>query len=248
MFTIACRCMVSLAVVLPLLLLSSCCRSSRDVWDDTKTCGRHMARGFSALGGSYSESRQIRNRDEFMPREQVSHPDYAPLPEDYSSDELAFVHDSSARLRPLPTATREDSAMLSGTMPSTTMPSIEAFRDPSSKQAWRAIFSNIRFDYNSDLVKSQESLATIKKAGSYLREHSSTRVILEGHCDERGAEAYNVGLSSRRAHAVRGMLLAGGASPEQLQVIPYGKERPLDPSHTEEAWSKNRRVEFKIYE
>lgn len=70
---------------------------------------------------------------------------------------------------------------------------------------------------------------------------------MEGHCDERGPEAYNLALGSRRAHAVRNMLLQQGVHPDQVFTISYGKERPLVMEHHDEGWAQNRRAEFKIY-
>jgi peptidoglycan-associated lipoprotein len=70
------------------------------------------------------------------------------------------------------------------------------------------------------------------------------KVKLEGHCDERGSDEYNLALGENRAKAALNYLVALGVPPEQLSIISYGKEKPLDNGHTEEAWAKNRRVEF----
>ena len=73
-------------------------------------------------------------------------------------------------------------------------------------------------------------------------------MYVEGHTDERGPEAYNLSLGTRRANSVRTLLIQKGVDLNQVHTISYGKERPDDNSHTPDAWSKNRRAEFKIYQ
>jgi len=69
---------------------------------------------------------------------------------------------------------------------------------------------------------------------------------IEGHCDERGTIEYNLALGERRANSVKNYLVNYGIDPNRLTTISYGEERPKDPRHNEEAWAKNRRVEFVI--
>lgn len=225
-----------IAVLLP--LLNGCCRTRQDVWDDTKSCGRHVMRGLRSLGGQQSDSKQVRSRDEFMPADledcqghRLMHPSCAVLPEEYPADELAMVDYSSRRQR-------------------TNNPEVGSCADnfPSNRESWRSSFSNIRFPYNSDLVKGSEHLLTIRQISDYLKGHPKAYVMIEGHCDERGAEAYNLSLGLRRANTVRSLLVQEGVHPSRLQTVSYGKERPLDTSSNEEAWSKNRRAQFKICE
>ncbi len=74
-----------------------------------------------------------------------------------------------------------------------------------------------------------------------------TRLLLvEGHCDERGTNEYNLALGERRALSVRRYLVALGIGSDRLHTLSYGEEKPLDPGHTEESWAKNRRAEFKV--
>ena len=70
------------------------------------------------------------------------------------------------------------------------------------------------------------------------------RVQLEGHCDERGTNEYNLALGERRARSVLNYLLRLGASPEQFSIVSFGEERPVALRQNETAWQKNRRVEF----
>ncbi|MGE5196373.1 MAG: OmpA family protein, partial [Anaerolineae bacterium] len=89
---------------------------------------------------------------------------------------------------------------------------------------------------------------TIDKIASYLKEHKDTFIFVLGHCDERGPEAYNLALGSRRANTIRSLLVQKGVDLNQIHTISYGKERPIDAGHTPEAWQKNRRAEFKVYQ
>jgi len=68
--------------------------------------------------------------------------------------------------------------------------------------------------------------------------------VVEGHCDERGTQEYNMALGERRALAVRDYLINLGVPGQNLLTISYGEERPVDPGHNEAAWAKNRRAEF----
>ena len=71
-------------------------------------------------------------------------------------------------------------------------------------------------------------------------------MTIEGHCDERGTDEYNLALGDRRANSAKSFLVDLGISPRRLTTISFGEERPLDPRHNEEAWAKNRRCEFVI--
>ena len=69
---------------------------------------------------------------------------------------------------------------------------------------------------------------------------------IEGHCDERGSDEYNLALGEQRAQAAARYLTTLGISGERLSTISFGKEKPADPGHDENAWAKNRRDEFII--
>jgi peptidoglycan-associated lipoprotein len=80
--------------------------------------------------------------------------------------------------------------------------------------------------------------------GQYLAANSDVSITVEGHCDERGSREYNIGLGERRANAVRSLLLAQGASSQQVVNVSYGEERPAAQGSNEMAWAKNRRAEL----
>jgi len=74
------------------------------------------------------------------------------------------------------------------------------------------------------------------------------KILIEGHCDERGTEEYNLALGEKRAKSTMDYLVSLGISPDRLRIISYGKSQPLDPGHDETAWAKNRRAQFLIIE
>lgn len=110
--------------------------------------------------------------------------------------------------------------------------------------ARRSALAKVYFDYDSaDL--SQAARNGLNKNYDLLKK-SGDRLEIEGHCDERGSDEYNLALGERRAKAVKSYLVTLGIQPDRLTTISYGKEKPADPAHTEEAWAKNRRAEFMI--
>jgi len=111
--------------------------------------------------------------------------------------------------------------------------------DPNSPLYEKVIY----FDFDQAEIR-PEFLPTLRAHADYLINNPSARLIIEGHCDERGSREYNIALGERRANAVKRFLEAEGVSPLQLETISYGEERPAVPGHNEEAWAKNRRAEL----
>jgi peptidoglycan-associated lipoprotein len=108
-----------------------------------------------------------------------------------------------------------------------------------------AAFEDVYFDFDKYDLK-PEARETIREHADWLLNNADFQVILEGHCDERGTREYNLALGERRSESVRDYLLNLGIDTERLTTISYGEELPLDPTHTEEAWAKNRRVHFVV--
>jgi peptidoglycan-associated lipoprotein len=111
--------------------------------------------------------------------------------------------------------------------------------DPNSPLATRVVY----FDFDSSAIK-DAARATIDAHAAYLSAHPGAKVVLEGHCDERGTRQYNIALGERRGKAVAQLMKLQGASSDQMSVISYGEERPAATGHDESAWSLNRRVEI----
>ncbi len=87
---------------------------------------------------------------------------------------------------------------------------------------------------------------TIGRNADWMNAFPDAIIQIEGHCDERGTEEYNIALGDRRAGAVKDYLVSLGVDASRLHTISYGEERPADPGHDEDAWASNRRAEFKV--
>ena len=111
----------------------------------------------------------------------------------------------------------------------------------------REIFENedvfFEFDSASLSVEAQEIL---RAKAEWLKDNPSARVLIEGHCDERGTNEYNLALGDRRAYSAKAFLTDLGINDARLSIISYGEEQPIDSQSTEEAWAKNRRAHFVI--
>ncbi len=115
------------------------------------------------------------------------------------------------------------------------------------EEAVRAKFvrENVYFDFD-DASLSHEARQKLMEKAAWLRANPDARVIIEGHCDERGTAEYNIALGQRRAQSIKTFLVNAGIDPSRLRTVSYGEERPLDPGKTEEAYAKNRRGQFRI--
>ncbi len=106
-------------------------------------------------------------------------------------------------------------------------------------------FQPIFFDFDRSEIK-PEFADAIRANASVLNGNPGMRVVLEGHCDERGTTEYNLALGERRARSVQRALIEQGVNPTQLSIVSFGEERPADFGHDESAWAKNRRAVFMI--
>ncbi len=104
---------------------------------------------------------------------------------------------------------------------------------------------SIHFDFDKYNIRPPDREILARHA-EWLKNHKNAQVIIEGHCDERGTVEYNLALGERRANAAKKYLVSLGVEADRLKTVSYGKERPIDPRHNEEAWAKNRRAEFII--
>jgi peptidoglycan-associated lipoprotein len=215
------------------LVSTGCRRSSGEVLEDTRSAGRHMGRGMRAMGGKHGDSRQIQSTEDFYGPGEICESDFIPM-----NDGNRPVVNQMAVQQP-----RETPGERGGSVPG-----IDSFRDPATISGLAGIFKTIYFEYNSNLVKGQESLDTVHDVADYLRKHDNTYLFVEGHADERGPDAFNLALGARRSNSVRSLLIKEGVNPDRVFTISYGKERPIVFGHDEECWHQNRRVEFKVYQ
>jgi peptidoglycan-associated lipoprotein len=119
---------------------------------------------------------------------------------------------------------------------------------PNPKVSWSDFTNQARNGYSDrvffafdqyDLDASARG--TIEAWARWMKAHEGSRVLIEGHCDERGTREYNLALGARRANAIRDYLIALGVSARRIRTVSYGKERPAVAGSNEEAWAKNRR-------
>ncbi len=96
------------------------------------------------------------------------------------------------------------------------------------------------FDFDKSDLKA-DARTTLERQAFWLRKHPSISITIEGHADERGTREYNLALGERRASSVRDYLVSLGIDSGRVSTISYGKERPVNPASTEEAWAENRR-------
>lgn len=104
---------------------------------------------------------------------------------------------------------------------------------------------DINFDFDKYNVR-DDAKAILEKNAAWLKKNPSVKTQIEGHCDERGSSEYNLALGDRRAKSTKDYLVSLGIEAGRIPTISFGKEKPLDPGHNEEAWAKNRRAHFVI--
>ncbi|HOF05174.1 MAG TPA: peptidoglycan-associated lipoprotein Pal [Syntrophales bacterium] len=102
---------------------------------------------------------------------------------------------------------------------------------------------NIHFDFDKSSLR-PEDRKILKGHADWLMKNKDVKIIVEGHCDERGTTEYNLALGERRATETKKYLVELGVAADRIKTISYGEERPLDPGHNEQAWAKNRRAQF----
>jgi peptidoglycan-associated lipoprotein len=105
--------------------------------------------------------------------------------------------------------------------------------------------ADIHFGYNDATIQPQDD-DVLKSNADYLTAHAGARVQIEGHCDDRGSEEYNIALGARRAQAAKDYLATLGISGDRMSTISYGKELPRCTEETDECWAQNRRDHFAL--
>ena len=105
--------------------------------------------------------------------------------------------------------------------------------------------ADIHIDFDKFSLTSEAREILAKKA-SWLQNYTNVKIRIEGYCDERGSNEYNMALGERRANSAMEYLVTAGVEASMISTISYGKEKPPDPGHNEDAWAKNRRAHFRI--
>ena len=145
-------------------------------------------------------------------------------------EELAALQDSAIRGEDIPLEEISDSI----------------FVEPEDRDIV-GVFEDVRFGYNKSNVREQD-YDILNKIGRWQKNNPGYIIMIEGHCDERGSNEYNMALGEQRALSIRRYLIGLGVDSASAHTVSYGEEKPLDPGHNESAWSKNRRAHFLVAE
>ena len=105
----------------------------------------------------------------------------------------------------------------------------------------------IYFDFDKSVIRPGDA-KILDASAAWLKQNANQLLLIEGHCDERGTNEYNLALGDRRAKAAMNYLVAQGISADRVTIVSYGEERPVCTEHNEACWSKNRRDQFLVKE
>jgi len=105
----------------------------------------------------------------------------------------------------------------------------------------------IHFDFDKYFIRN-DAKPVLETNAAWLKKFTTVKILIEGHCDERGTEEYNLALGEKRSKSTYDYLVSLGISSDKIKIISYGKSQPLDLGHNEIAWQKNRRSQFIIIE
>ena len=136
----------------------------------------------------------------------------------------------------------QETARLTVTVPP---PPTVAVTGPSDQELFQRNMKDIYFNYDRYDVRAEDT-AALKADADFLTAHPSYKVVISGHCDERGSEDYNVALGSNRADGVRDQLVKLGIARDRVKTISYGKEKPFCTEQNETCWQQNRRAHFSL--
>jgi len=115
-----------------------------------------------------------------------------------------------------------------------------------TSEGTRGLLENVYFDYDSAAIRSDQRTVLQNNAKKASANASWKMIVVEGHCDERGSEEYNLALGDRRAAAVKQYLVDSGVSGAKIDTVSFGEAKPGVQGHDESAWKWNRRAEFVV--
>ena len=108
-----------------------------------------------------------------------------------------------------------------------------------------SVLKDVLFDYDKYNIR-DDARPVLDTVSSFLKKNGTVNVVIEGHCDERGTNEYNLALGEKRAKAAKDYLTSLGVMPARLSIITYGEEKPLCTEQNETCWQKNRRAHFVV--
>lgn len=115
----------------------------------------------------------------------------------------------------------------------------------TTEQLFTQNMKDVLFDYDKAELRADQ-MEVLRANAAWLKDHANLRFTIEGHCDERGSEEYNLGLGDRRANAVKEYLSSQGLPANRINTVSYGEERPICRESTEECYARNRRAAFTL--
>jgi peptidoglycan-associated lipoprotein len=222
------RILITLICTMACGLVTGCRSGNGSVWDDNKTAGNYKG----SIRSLWSNDEATTSNDDssfFTSKDE----DFISLKDDDLRTQFQFTDGA------IPQPKHSPGEAGSG------LPGIESFHTPVGADS--AVFKNVYFNTDDHILRGKESIEVVERIATYLKSHPGVYLFVSGHCDERGPEAYNLSLGARRANYIRSLLVQKGVDPERIHTVSYGKERPADLGHNPEAWTKNRRGEFRIY-
>lgn len=211
-------------------VLASCTSTVYDAWEETKMATKSYAKqGLAYLGLLEEESRIVATSQEiYQSREE----EFVPLrDQDLSSQ---YMDESYSQPKEAKNSAKKGSI------------ASEQFSKPSTTLA--SIFSTVYFNTDEHVLSQKEYYQVINRIASYMKKNPHVYLSVEGHCDQRASEAYNLALGTRRAQFIRSLLVKAGVEQDLIHTVSFGKERPVSKGNTKESLAKNRRVEFKIFQ
>jgi len=165
-------------------------------------------------------------------------------PETTSTSDQAEAADTMATESEADTARADEDALTEEELEARRQAEAEA-RETAADARDRFVSEKVYFKFD-DASLTDSARDALRDKVQWLRDHPDACVIIEGHCDERGTDEYNLALGSRRAESVKDFLTKAGIDGSRLTTISYGEERPAAKGHNEEAWAENRRAEFRF--
>jgi peptidoglycan-associated lipoprotein len=139
-----------------------------------------------------------------------------------------------------PGGTADSSAHISVTVPP---PPAPVTREPSVQELFDKTVKDAFFDYDKADVRT-DARDALSQTAQFLRSYPQLKVVIEGHCDERGSTEYNLALGDRRAASAKQFLVSLGITADRMETVSYGKERPFCSASAEQCWQQNRRAHF----
>jgi len=145
---------------------------------------------------------------------------------------------------PVSKAASSNATVSEATIPGEAQPSA-GFGETISEGRTSAPMLPIYFDFDRSNIR-DDMKTRIENDAKFLLDHPEVKIEIQGNCDERGSNEYNLALGERRAKSAQAYLVNMGVSPDRIRTVSFGEEKPLDPGHNEKAWAKNRRDDFVI--